>query len=148
MRDGSWTGAILGRLNLVVRTSQMVKLVLSFSTRRRLLWCSWRHDVHSLSQLRWRARCELPNLWHRHTASHGLLVITKGMLPWLHADEPFAIDRLVISSRKFCSTVSRYTTEKEWKRGVVSRAWFTSRKPSILRKNKDNSFLNTCLKWR
>ncbi|CAD0194615.1 unnamed protein product [Chrysodeixis includens] len=32
MRDGSWTGAILGRLNLVVRASQMVKLV-----RRRLL---------------------------------------------------------------------------------------------------------------
>lgn len=31
MRDGSWTGAILGRLNLVVRTSQMVKLVLSFN---------------------------------------------------------------------------------------------------------------------
>lgn len=28
MRDGSWTGAILGRLNLVVRASQMVKLVL------------------------------------------------------------------------------------------------------------------------
>lgn len=27
MRDGSWTGAILGRLNLVVRASQMVKLV-------------------------------------------------------------------------------------------------------------------------
>lgn len=37
MRDGSWTGAILGRLNLVVRVSQMVKLVLSFCTRRRLL---------------------------------------------------------------------------------------------------------------
>lgn len=32
MRDGSWTEAILGRLNLVVRASQMVKLV-----RRRLL---------------------------------------------------------------------------------------------------------------
>lgn len=42
MRDGSWTGAILGRLNLVVRASQMVKLVL----RRRLLRCSsWRHLV-------------------------------------------------------------------------------------------------------
>lgn len=28
MRDGSWTRAILGRLNLVVCASQMVKLVL------------------------------------------------------------------------------------------------------------------------
>lgn len=54
MRDGSWTGAILGRLNLVVRASQMVKLVLSFSTRRRLLLLMTTRPIHS-------ARC----------ASHG-----------------------------------------------------------------------------
>lgn len=52
MRDGSWTGAILGRLNLVVRASQMVKLV----RRRLLLLLMTPVRVHSLTSRQHRVR--------------------------------------------------------------------------------------------
>ncbi|CAH2050054.1 unnamed protein product, partial [Iphiclides podalirius] len=47
MRDGSWTGAILGRLNLVVRAGQMVKLVFSFRDAVCLLLMTTRPPIHS-----------------------------------------------------------------------------------------------------